>query len=54
VPPHHRNFSKRLVKTPKLYFTFWVEPRPEQRPSLAATAYGRDANLSHQPSPPDA
>ena len=20
LPPHHRNFNKRLVKTPKLYF----------------------------------
>ena len=21
LPPHHRNFSKRVIKSPKLYFT---------------------------------
>ena len=31
-----------------------VAPRLEQRPSLAATAYGRDAGDTHTLSPPEA
>ena len=35
LPPHHRNFNKRLVKTPKLYFS-----TPAWRPGFWGSSHG--------------